>query len=231
MFAPHTGSCAPSPVDPVLAYAHNGGSRAIVGGYVVRDPGLPTLDGRYLYGDTYTSTMRSVALPNTGDRAETTLPIQALSSFGEDACGRIYAASLNGPVYRLQDGAATPCTLQAPGGDAADTTAPQVKVSLLGTKTALKERRLLVRVRCSEACRAAVGTRLIKVKRLKTRHRSLAAGHRVTVKVKLYKKVAKKLRRRVHRHRFARIGVTVRARDLAGNTRTVHRHGRVKRRS
>jgi hypothetical protein len=224
------GSCAPSPVDPVFALSHGDGFRAVVGGYLVRDPGLPTLRGRYLYGDTYQPTMYSVALPNTGNRDESELAIQTLSSFGEDACGRLYATSLNGPVYRIQDGAATPCNLQAPGGGATDTTAPALKVSLGGTKNALKKRRLLVRVRCSETCRTAVGTRLLKVKRLGTRHRRVAGGHRVTVRLKLSKKVTRKLKRRVNRHHFVRISVTVRATDGAGNTRVVHRHGRLKKR-
>jgi hypothetical protein len=35
--------------------------------------------------------------------------VESLSSFGEDGCGRIYAASLSGPVFRVQDGTATPC--------------------------------------------------------------------------------------------------------------------------
>jgi hypothetical protein len=169
------------------------------------------------------------ARPRTGaDDGPSGLTVSGLSSFGEDACGHVYAASLNGPVYRIQEGAATPCTFTAPGGGIIDTTAPAVKVSLAGVRTALKKRRLLVRVRCSEACRASVGTRLLKVKTLSTRHRSLTAGHRVTVKLKLSKKVVRKLRRRVSRHRFVRIGVTVRATDAAGNTRVVHRHGRVK---
>jgi hypothetical protein len=73
-----------------------------------------------------------------------------------------------------------------------------------------------------------VGTRLIKVKKLRTRTRSLPAGKRATVKLKLSKKVAKKLRRRVNRKGFVRIAVTVRATDLAGNTRVKHRHGRIK---
>jgi Glucose / Sorbosone dehydrogenase len=222
----HSNNCTTTGwTDPVFELAHDDGFQAVVGGYVVRDPGLPTLRGRYLYGDTYQPTLYSVALPNSGNRTESALKIQTLSSFGQDACGRIYAASLNGPVYRLQDGAATPCSF---GGK--DTTAPAVKVSLAGVKNALKKRRLLVRIRCSEACRASVGTRLIKVKRLTTRHRSIAAGARVTVKVKLYKKVAKKLRRRVNRKGFVRIGVTVRATDLAGNARVKHRHGRIRKR-
>jgi hypothetical protein len=211
--------------DPIISHNHADGWCAIVGGYVVRDPGLPTLRGRYLYSDNCKGTVYSAqARSGAGDRAES-LSVPSASSFGEDACGRIYAASLNGPVYRLQDGAATPCA--APS---TDTVAPVVKVSLAGVKNALKKRRLLVRVRCNEACRASVRTRLMKVKRLKTRHRRIAAGHRVRVKVKLYVKVAKKLRRRVNRKGFVRIGVTVPATDLAGNTRVKHLHGRITRR-
>jgi hypothetical protein len=133
-------------------------------------------------------------------------------------------------VYRLHDGAATPCSFPGGGGGGGgDTTKPTVNVSIRGLKRAVKKRRLFVRVRCSEACAAAVTTRLIKVKRLKTRHRSLAAGQRVTVKFKLSKRVAKKLRRRVTRKGFVRVGVTVRATDHAGNTRVVRRHGRIRR--
>jgi Glucose / Sorbosone dehydrogenase len=210
---------------PAFSRAHSDGFLAIVGGYVVRDPGLPTLRGRYLYGDNNQSFLYSVVLPNAAPRNETALAISHLSSFGEDACGRIYAASLDGPVYRLQDGATSPCSLQAPGSGA-DTTAPVVKVWFAGMKKALKKRRLLVRMRCSEACRVALGTRLKKVRRLATRHRSLAANKRKTIKLTLRKAVVRKAKRR----RFVRVQVTVRATDAAGNTRKVVRRGRLKRR-
>jgi glucose/arabinose dehydrogenase len=216
------GACASNPVDATFVRQHPT-YQAIIGGYVVRDPGLPTLNGRYLYGDAAVGHLHSTRLGVDDDREEP-LAISALSSFGEDACGRIYAASLNGPVYRVQDGAPSACNLQAPGG--ADTMAPAVKVRLAGMKKALKTRRLLVRMRCSEACRAAIGTRLKKVRRLATRHRSLAANKRKTIKLKLSKAVVRKVKRR----RFVRVRVTVRATDAAGNTRTVHRRGRLKRR-
>jgi hypothetical protein len=223
-----TGSC---PVSPVITQPHSGDDTfcAIVGGYVVRDAGVPSLNGRYLYGDNC-NTKIHVADARTGAHSgATSLSVSRLTSFGQDACGHIYAASQDGPVYRLQDGAPSACSLPGGTGGGGDTTAPVVRVSLAGAKTALKKRRLLVRVRCSEACRAAVGTRLLKVKRLGTRRRSVPAGHRVTVKLKLSKKVAKKLRRRVNRHHFVRISVTVHATDAAGNTRVVHKHGRLKR--
>ena len=51
-------------LDPVVEKTHGGdGFCSITGGYVVRDPGLPTLVGRYIYGDFCNSNLRSVVLP------------------------------------------------------------------------------------------------------------------------------------------------------------------------
>ena len=94
----------------MLTKSHGGdGYCSITGGYVVRDPGLPTLAGRYLYGDFCADALRSVDLANPGGDASTGLAVPDLSSFGEDACGRILVVSLAGPVYRLVDGALSPC--------------------------------------------------------------------------------------------------------------------------
>jgi hypothetical protein len=216
--------------NPIVEHDHGGDQPfcAIVGGYVVRDPGLPTLRGRYLYGDNCNSSLWTTT-PRTGAGAENRLPLSvpALTSFGEDACGRIYAASLTGPVYRIQDGAVSPCSFN---GGAADTTPPRLSVALSGVRKLPKTRRLRIAVRCSEACQVAVGTRLRKVQRLKTRHRTLAANQRKVVRLKLSKATAKRLRKRVRRRGFVRISVTVRATDEAGNVAKATRRGRVKRR-
>ena len=96
--------------DPVLEKTHGGDMFcSITGGHVVRDPGLPTLVGRYIYGDFCAAPLRSFALDNPAGDAAVGLSVQSLSSFGEDACGRVLVVSLNGPVYRLVDGTATPC--------------------------------------------------------------------------------------------------------------------------
>jgi hypothetical protein len=100
--------------DPVFDRAHVGGVCAITGGYVVRDPGLPSLLGRYLYGDFCAPALRSVELAAPAGDAPIGVNVAGLSSFGEDACGRIYTVSLNGPVSRLQEGEATPCPAAAP---------------------------------------------------------------------------------------------------------------------
>jgi glucose/arabinose dehydrogenase len=98
---------APGHVRPVLSKTHDDGFCSITGGYVVRDPGLPALQGRYVYGDFCDGRIRSARLgPRgaTGDRAVALPKVGPISSFGEDAQGRVYVTSLDGPVYRLAQG-------------------------------------------------------------------------------------------------------------------------------
>ena len=215
---------------PIVSHPHSGDDQfcAIVGGYVVRDKGLPTLNGRYIYGDNCNTSLWTTT-PRTGAGGERKLALSvvALTSFGEDACGHIYAASNSGPVYRLQDGAVSACSLN---GQAGDTSPPGVAVGLAGVRKLLKKRVLRIGVRCSEACQVAVGTRLRKVRRLATRHRNLTANQRKVIRVKLSKALTKKLRKRVRRRGFVRIAVTVRATDAAGNVATKTARGRLKRR-
>jgi glucose/arabinose dehydrogenase len=94
---------APNAVPPVLVYSHDTGC-SITGGYVVRDRALPSLYGRYLYGDYCSGALRSFTA-RPGHRATDDRPlgpkVPSLSSFGEDDAGHIYATSLEGPVYRL----------------------------------------------------------------------------------------------------------------------------------
>ena len=97
------GESAPGHVPPVLQRLHSRGNCSITGGVVVRDPGLPALDGRYVFGDYCRGRIESARLRPGGarDARETSLRVPSLSSFGEDARGRVYATSLDGPVYRL----------------------------------------------------------------------------------------------------------------------------------
>jgi glucose/arabinose dehydrogenase len=93
----------PNPTPPVLDYGRSGGECSVIGGVVVRYAPLAALAGRYVYGDLCTGKLRSLKIQGgkaTGDRA-VGLTVSSLSSFGEDARGRVYATSLDGPVYRL----------------------------------------------------------------------------------------------------------------------------------
>jgi glucose/arabinose dehydrogenase len=88
---------------PLLAPSHDDGFCALIGGYVVRDARLESLFGRYVYGDNCKPQIYSTRLTPTRARSNrsTGLRVSNLSSFGEDARGRVYATSLNGGVYRF----------------------------------------------------------------------------------------------------------------------------------
>ena len=91
---------------PVLTRRHGPRVCAVIGGLVVRDPRLPSLAGRYLYGDLCSGEIRSarLRLPRaTSDRREP-VTVPGLDSFAQDARGRVYAVSIGGPVYRLDPG-------------------------------------------------------------------------------------------------------------------------------
>jgi glucose/arabinose dehydrogenase len=91
-------------VKPIFAYSHSrGGSCTIIGGYVVRDRRLPGLYKRYVYADLCEGELRSL-VPHprrASNEHKLGLSVDTPSSFGEDTQGRVYVASLEGPVYRL----------------------------------------------------------------------------------------------------------------------------------
>ena len=89
-------------VRPIHTYGRDNGC-SVIAGYVVRDPALPRLRGRLLYGDFCEGDIRSLKprQPRARDVRREHIRVQALSSFGEDRRGRIYVTSLAGPVYRI----------------------------------------------------------------------------------------------------------------------------------
>jgi glucose/arabinose dehydrogenase len=91
-------------VKPIFAYPHSrGGSCTIIGGVVVGDRRLPSLYRHYIYADLCEGKLRGL-VPHrrraSGDH-KIGLSVVSPSSFGEDTSGRVYVASLEGPVYRL----------------------------------------------------------------------------------------------------------------------------------
>jgi hypothetical protein len=92
---------------PVIERSHAGdGYCSITGGYIVRDRSLAALYGRYVYGDYCNPQLRWAKLRVAGvsSSGRLGLRVSALTSFGEDGRGRVYALSQNGPVYRLAAG-------------------------------------------------------------------------------------------------------------------------------
>jgi glucose/arabinose dehydrogenase len=97
------GESAPGRVRPVIVRKHSDGNCSITGGVVVRDRRLGGLRGRYVFGDYCKGRVESARLSAGRARGvrRTSLKVSSLSSFGEDARGRVYVTSLDGPVYRI----------------------------------------------------------------------------------------------------------------------------------
>lgn len=91
-------------IEPALIRTHEEGYCSITGGLIVRDENLPSLYGRYIYGDLCQTELRSF-VPRDGQPAEGDrglgVDVSRLVSFGTDTDDRVYAVSIEGPVYRL----------------------------------------------------------------------------------------------------------------------------------
>ena len=94
---------APNSVKPILVTKLSAGNCSIMGGYVVHNKNIPALNGRYIFGDFCKPNLRSLKVKNGKATSLKThkLKVSQLSSFGVDARNRIYATSLDGPVYRI----------------------------------------------------------------------------------------------------------------------------------
>jgi glucose/arabinose dehydrogenase len=94
-----------TPVPPMFVYDHGGGQCAIMGGLIAHDPQLPTLEGRYLYGDFCTGVLRSftpdIAAQTAADDAPLGLTISGLTGFGRGLDGQVYIIGGN-EVLRLE---------------------------------------------------------------------------------------------------------------------------------
>ncbi len=88
---------------PLLDYAREGGNCAVIAGVVVRDSRLPALTGRFLYADLCLGEV--IAVAPRGDELASARSLRlyrpGITSFGQDARGRVYLTTISGPVYRL----------------------------------------------------------------------------------------------------------------------------------
>jgi glucose/arabinose dehydrogenase len=237
-------SSAPGFVFPVVEYPHAGGACSITGGYVVRDPALPELAGTYLFGDNCTGVISGVTLPN-GTPRTLGFNVPSVSSFGEDGCGRVYAASLNGPVYRFATSGAceVPGAPGGPGGAASgagDRRAPALTLLRAAARQhALRKGYVTIRVRCDELCMIRAGGRVLitrrraraaaaPVLRTRTARTTLVAGASTTLRLQLSKATRRTIKRVLNRpRRRATVRISVRATDRAGNARTGVRRVRI----
>ncbi len=91
-------------VFPVLELSHSDNYCAVIGGYVMRDPKVPALAGEYLFSDLCNSPIMAVKLSpgHATGLKPTGLDVDNATAFGQDSAGHIYVASLEGPVYEIE---------------------------------------------------------------------------------------------------------------------------------
>jgi glucose/arabinose dehydrogenase len=176
-----TGVCSPLPANhspPVTEYANPpAGSSAVNGGFVVRDPSLPGLLGRYLYTDTYgaispANQIRSTLLGPGGATGDADIGVGTgfVVSFGQDACGHIYVAAGN-VVDRIEP----------VSGGLQCKVAPVMSATVAGPAQANRRGSIPVMVTCDEDCTAeASGSLVIKHRRRGHRPRFLTLNAATT---------------------------------------------------
>jgi len=204
--------------------------KTINGGVVVRDTSLPSLYGRYLYGDTNSGKLHS-AHPDGSDDRPLGFSLPGVAGISEDAAGCVYGASLSGGVYRfVETSTAVPCPPAAggagagPGGPAADRTPPRLRTRVRRRQRVLRNRGVIAYGRSSEGGTVALAARLRIGKRsyrLRYTRKPAAAARRIRLKARLTRRARRALRRALERpHTLRRrptVRVALRARDSAGN--------------
>ena len=75
---------------------------SVIGGFVYRGSAVPSAKGRYFFSDNCAGRVRSVAARGGTSVRNEPFRVDGSSSFGEDARGELYIASIySGNVYKL----------------------------------------------------------------------------------------------------------------------------------
>jgi glucose/arabinose dehydrogenase len=226
-----SGCSVPNHSPPVLEYS-NGGSAAVIGGYVIRDSALPNLRGRYIYADVTDrlgDQIHTAVLGSGGASGDAPVGLSAdgVNSFGQDACGHIYVTTLDGPVFRLQPTSGPfPCKL-----------APKLKVFKKSARRAARKGAVVIKALCDEDCDLTARAKIVlgggaassakrgKGRRIraKTVSTRLQLGQKTKVKLDLSKKRTKRLRKALANGRGAVAKIKVTATGGGGGTDKVKR--------
>lgn len=96
-----SGDCETAGLEaPVFEYGHDNGDRSVTGGFVYRGAAIPSLAGKYIYGDFVSG--RIWALDVAGGVNELLLESRlSIASFGTDNDNEIYVCGFGGTIYKL----------------------------------------------------------------------------------------------------------------------------------
>jgi uncharacterized repeat protein (TIGR03806 family) len=93
-----TTGCSGTFDEPISEYSHAAGNRSITGGFVYRGSSIPTLQGRYVFGDFESGRIWALATDGMGGytNEELIATPHGVSSFAIDADGELYYADFFG---------------------------------------------------------------------------------------------------------------------------------------
>jgi hypothetical protein len=241
---PDVSPCGPSGryVPPVFEFGHSGSgcSGSVMGGYVVRNHDLDSLYGRYVYADfcAPSGDIRSLRLaqPHATDDRSTALALPSVYSFGEDSCGHLYVASATGDVDVVLDDIEVYTACPEPPAPSnpppKDRTPPKLTLTVPDEERLSPQQAVHVGVRCNEPCTAIASATLAlphagRAFKLAPVARSLAAGRRLRLVLRVPHNAAEAARRSIRNGHRVRALLKVVARDAAGNATGQRAHARV----
>lgn len=97
-FIPRQGCQEADLIPPIAEYRNEGARCAIIGGYVYRGQGIPSLQGTYVYGDFCSGEVFGL---RNGTQTVLLSTGKQISSFGQDQEGELYILELQGTVHRI----------------------------------------------------------------------------------------------------------------------------------
>lgn len=101
-YAPATGCSTAGLTLPVVEYSHDVGC-AVIGGIVYRGSAYPILRGGYVFADTCTGITWAVRASASGPQSLVAVDDgpSGIAGFGESESGELYAADLDGRIWRV----------------------------------------------------------------------------------------------------------------------------------
>ncbi|MDP9228948.1 MAG: hypothetical protein M3M99_07805, partial [Actinomycetota bacterium] len=184
--------------------------------------------GRYVYADSFgaLSGIFSAQLFAAGSsgNAATGLTASTIVSFGEDACGHVYVASLaTNTVSRIEPSGGSPACMPQRGAEFAgpgQRGSPDLSVDISGSRRAAARGELAVLVGCDAAC-TVVGRGEIRGRganiRLRKDSAAATAGAMTKLRLDLSAGGASQLRRALRQGGRATAILDLQATDAAGN--------------
>jgi len=101
-FSPRTGCNEQNLIDPVHTYQHGSDGNSVTGGVVYRGSKIPSLRGKYVFGDFGSGKVWALSVANNKASGNQLVSGEAgqVSAFGEDANRELYVLDLTGGIIR-----------------------------------------------------------------------------------------------------------------------------------